>query len=580
MDLIERRGEDIRFLIGVYKGTGPYGQIWEYTLKLPVKAALIYDSTVEARIAGAQYSMPQYTVITALDIPLKNGVAFRRERTGEYFRLTTAGIDDETATIKTRLQHHRALVEKTTLSSEESNAIIEEPPIPPPPVEPPKAEQVRSQQWNSQTIGGQTFVTSSLSLPFEMYVGFNGEYYTLAMNELQPVIPFNHIMGTSRANSVIKRATGEYIELEKPFELDNEVGQWKTTGDPIDFENVNESSFDRVYFQLWGNVFPDGVLSAPIEAVKTPNGMYFYTDTTQTTLDELGTVAIVKNSIIKMGEEWKKIIAVEDDATSVFRYFMRFEATTAPTATDPNAPEVEPVGTTRLARLMITNLAGATKAGFAKSVNHVTVPAGVQLGDEEYFYFAPALAEVTHEDIVHVPEVGSYYMVEGFGYRKVTAIRTANMVGGYTRLVLTVVKTAEDTPAAVLEARSIDAVEKRPYRIKNTGYVTSTSSIAHFSAPVYATVPTADPTYYYMTFEVITHWYWSLMFKRWQDSKINKTTAMALADMSLGGAIYQALYNTTAVTPTPPNGEIKIRVTYPYTATAADKTALETKVWN
>lgn len=62
----------------------------------PFKAAIVYDTSMEARTASVQGVTALYTVTTGREINLQYHDVFRRESDGKIFRVTSDGDDHKT----------------------------------------------------------------------------------------------------------------------------------------------------------------------------------------------------------------------------------------------------------------------------------------------------------------------------------------------------------------------------------------------------------------------------------------------------------------------------------------------------
>lgn len=60
------------------------------------KAAITYDTTLQARVAESEGMMATYTVTTEKNIQLDFHDVFRRKRDGQVFRVTSQGDDKKT----------------------------------------------------------------------------------------------------------------------------------------------------------------------------------------------------------------------------------------------------------------------------------------------------------------------------------------------------------------------------------------------------------------------------------------------------------------------------------------------------
>lgn len=84
-------------MIDRVSGPDGYGGIeYHWQDGAPFKAAITYDSSMQARIAGAQNVTALYTVTTQKGINLQYHNVFRRERDRKIFRVTSDGDDKAT----------------------------------------------------------------------------------------------------------------------------------------------------------------------------------------------------------------------------------------------------------------------------------------------------------------------------------------------------------------------------------------------------------------------------------------------------------------------------------------------------
>lgn len=72
------------------------GTVREWTEGEPFDAAIVFDTSVEARQAEAAGVSSRYTVTTKRDRVLKHHDVFRRESDGKIFRVTSDGDDSFT----------------------------------------------------------------------------------------------------------------------------------------------------------------------------------------------------------------------------------------------------------------------------------------------------------------------------------------------------------------------------------------------------------------------------------------------------------------------------------------------------
>lgn len=72
------------------------GQITAWSDGTSFQAALVLDTSTEARLAEAHGVRDNYTVFTSRAFPLSQGMVFRRESDGATFRVTSNGADKKT----------------------------------------------------------------------------------------------------------------------------------------------------------------------------------------------------------------------------------------------------------------------------------------------------------------------------------------------------------------------------------------------------------------------------------------------------------------------------------------------------
>ena len=80
------------------------------------KAAITFDTSIEARTAEALGVTSQYTVTTARSLTLEYHDVFRRERDGKIFRVTSDG-DDKYTPASTSLDMRQVTCEEFILPS-------------------------------------------------------------------------------------------------------------------------------------------------------------------------------------------------------------------------------------------------------------------------------------------------------------------------------------------------------------------------------------------------------------------------------------------------------------------------------
>lgn len=95
-------------------GYGGYRQ--QYTEGASFQAAIVFDTSIEARIAEKQGVTSRYTVTTPRTLVLKYHDVFRRDRDGKIFRVTSDG-DDKYTPASATLDMRQVTAEEFTLPS-------------------------------------------------------------------------------------------------------------------------------------------------------------------------------------------------------------------------------------------------------------------------------------------------------------------------------------------------------------------------------------------------------------------------------------------------------------------------------
>lgn len=80
-------------------GYGGYTTNWSDGA--PIQAAIVYNNSMEARIADKQGVTSLYTITTRKNINLQYGQVIKRLKDGKYFRITSDGDDNQTPTSAT-----------------------------------------------------------------------------------------------------------------------------------------------------------------------------------------------------------------------------------------------------------------------------------------------------------------------------------------------------------------------------------------------------------------------------------------------------------------------------------------------
>ena len=116
MSLLDEAMETCVFLNKqrVDDGYGGYKTIW--TEGVEFKAAIVFDTSIEARIAQVQGVYSLYTVTTQRDLVLEYNEVFRRERDGKVFKVTSDG-DDKYTPESAGLDMRQCTAEEFTLTS-------------------------------------------------------------------------------------------------------------------------------------------------------------------------------------------------------------------------------------------------------------------------------------------------------------------------------------------------------------------------------------------------------------------------------------------------------------------------------
>ena len=96
MSLIEQAYEDFVLLNKIRVPDGLGGYITEWQDGVTIKAAVVFNSSMQARIAQKQGVSSVYTMTTKRDITLEYHDVLRRERDSKIFRITSDGDDDYT----------------------------------------------------------------------------------------------------------------------------------------------------------------------------------------------------------------------------------------------------------------------------------------------------------------------------------------------------------------------------------------------------------------------------------------------------------------------------------------------------
>lgn len=96
MSLLSEAMENCVMLDKRTEADGYGGVISTYSDGAQFKAAIVFDSSMEARAAGVQGVTSLYTITTEKAINLQYHDVFRRERDSKIFRVTSDGDDKKT----------------------------------------------------------------------------------------------------------------------------------------------------------------------------------------------------------------------------------------------------------------------------------------------------------------------------------------------------------------------------------------------------------------------------------------------------------------------------------------------------
>lgn len=116
MSLLSEAYEDVTMIdkTTIPDGYGGYETIWKDGA--PFKAAIVLDSSMQARIAEKDGVTALYTITTNRSVNLQFHDIFRRERDGKIFRVTSDG-DDKTTPASATLDMRQVSAEEWELTS-------------------------------------------------------------------------------------------------------------------------------------------------------------------------------------------------------------------------------------------------------------------------------------------------------------------------------------------------------------------------------------------------------------------------------------------------------------------------------
>lgn len=96
MSLLDDAMEDCVILDKTTRKDGYGGIVTEYVDGAPFQAAIVFDSSMAARVASVQGVTDLYTITTRKNVVLQYHDVFRRVRDGKIFRVTSDGDDKAT----------------------------------------------------------------------------------------------------------------------------------------------------------------------------------------------------------------------------------------------------------------------------------------------------------------------------------------------------------------------------------------------------------------------------------------------------------------------------------------------------
>ena len=116
MSLLDEAMETCVFLnkVRVDDGYGGYKTTW--TEGVEFKAAIVFDTSIEARVGEIQGVSSLYTVTTQRNLTLEYHEVFKRVRDNKIFRVTSDG-DDKYTPQSAKLDMRQVTAEEFTLTS-------------------------------------------------------------------------------------------------------------------------------------------------------------------------------------------------------------------------------------------------------------------------------------------------------------------------------------------------------------------------------------------------------------------------------------------------------------------------------
>lgn len=111
MSLLDQAMENCIYLNKVKAPDGYGGYYDTYTEGAPFKCAVVFDTSIEARVGEKQGVTSLYTVTTSRGMTLEYHDVFKREKDGKVFRVTSDG-DDEYTPASTALDMRQVTAEE------------------------------------------------------------------------------------------------------------------------------------------------------------------------------------------------------------------------------------------------------------------------------------------------------------------------------------------------------------------------------------------------------------------------------------------------------------------------------------
>lgn len=99
MSLIDAFNQPFKFMELTREPNGIGGFEETYKEGAQFKAALVMDTTTQARIAEKQGVTSLYTLTVPLDVPLKYGDIFKSVETGDTYRITSRSGEKKTPSV-------------------------------------------------------------------------------------------------------------------------------------------------------------------------------------------------------------------------------------------------------------------------------------------------------------------------------------------------------------------------------------------------------------------------------------------------------------------------------------------------